>query len=92
MINDFYHNICPYCVTQLDWLEILLEADLIIQIHSIPFSANQIFTVEAYILFGQILEDSMRVVDTLDNCCRDFPRKIEIISGSDSSPCSIYVI
>ncbi len=45
---------------------------LIIQIHTIPFSANQIFTVEAFILFRQILEDIMRFVDTLVNLLQGF--------------------
>ncbi len=46
---------------------------LIILIHSIPFTVNQVFTtVEANILFRQILEDRIWVVDTRNNLRHGF--------------------
>ena len=38
----------------------------------IPFSVNQIFTVEAYVLFGLILEDHIMLVNTRDNLRQGF--------------------
>ncbi len=42
------------------------------QRHSLPFTVNQVFTVEANILFRQILENRIWVIDTRDNLREGF--------------------
>jgi hypothetical protein len=45
---------------------------LIIWIHSISFTVNQVLTVEANILFRQMFEDRIWVVDTRDDLQQGF--------------------